>query len=49
MRDAIVFTVLYVVVLGLFRTLGGFGSAGEAIRRWGESASAPRARAGSSG
>ena len=48
MRDAIVFLTLYVVVLGLFRWLGGFGSAGEAIRRWSESSSAARPTAGSS-
>jgi hypothetical protein len=30
---------LYLLGMGLFRLLGGLGSAGEAFRRWGESVS----------
>jgi hypothetical protein len=42
MRDWIIFFVLYVVVLGLFRLLGDFGAAADAFRRWGEASSAVR-------
>ena len=48
MRDWIIFIVLYVVGLGLFRLLGNFGAAAGAFRRWGESSSAVRANPGSS-
>jgi hypothetical protein len=48
MRDWIVFIVLYVVGLGLFRLLGNFGAAGDAFRRWGESSSRVRVNPGSS-
>ena len=48
MRDWIIFIVLYVVGLGLFRLLGNFGAAGRAIRRWGESSSTVRVNPGSS-
>jgi Sec-independent protein translocase protein TatA len=37
MKEWIVIAVLYVLVIGTFRWLGGFGSAGDAIRRWGRS------------
>jgi hypothetical protein len=48
MRDWIIYIVLYVVGLGLFRLLGNFGAAADALRRWGESSSAIRANPGSS-
>jgi hypothetical protein len=38
----IVVLVLYVIGFGLFALLGGVRSAGEALRRWGESSSAIR-------
>jgi hypothetical protein len=41
-RDWIVIAVLYVLVLLLFRFLGGVASAGEAMRRWGAHSSARR-------
>jgi hypothetical protein len=34
--------VLYVVVIAGFRRLGGFGSAGDAMRRWGRASSTVR-------
>lgn len=46
-REWIVTVVLYLVGIGLFRLLGGVGAAGDAVRRWGEAASALR-RSGSS-
>jgi hypothetical protein len=33
----IVIVVLYVLEIALFRALGGTGSAGDALRRWGRS------------
>jgi hypothetical protein len=44
----IVIGVLYVAALVFFRLLGGFGSAGQAIRGWGQSRTAGRAAHGSS-
>jgi hypothetical protein len=35
MRDWIVVLVLYVLALGLFRLLGGWGSAADVFARWG--------------
>ncbi len=48
MRDWIIILILYVFALGFFRALGGFGAAGEALRRWGERGSALSANPGSS-
>ena len=48
MRDWIVFFFLYALVLGLFRALGGFGSAAEAFRRWGKANSTIRQNLSSS-
>ena len=48
MRDWIIFFVLYVVGLGLFRILGNFGAAGSAFRSWGEASSTLRGNPGSS-
>lgn len=42
MRDWIVLLILYVLALGLFRGLGGLGSAAEAFRSWGTHSTAPR-------
>ena len=42
MRDWIALVILYILVLGLFRVLGGLGSAAEAFRRWGEHSAGPR-------
>jgi hypothetical protein len=42
MRDWIVIAILYLLVLVLFRVLGGVASAGEAMRRWGAHSSARR-------
>jgi hypothetical protein len=39
MRDWIVILILYVLVLVLFRVLGGVAGAGDALRRWGSHAS----------
>jgi hypothetical protein len=41
--------VLYVLALGIFRVLGGFGAAAGALRRWGHGSSAVRTIPGSSG
>lgn len=38
----IVIVVLYVLETALFRLLGGTGSAGDALRRWGARASSSR-------
>jgi hypothetical protein len=35
-RDWIILGLAYLFSLGCFRFLGGFGSAGEAFRRWGD-------------
>jgi hypothetical protein len=48
MRDWLVYIVLYVVGLGLFRLLGNFGAAGNALRSWGEASSKLRADPSSS-
>jgi hypothetical protein len=48
MRDWIVLFALYAVVLGLFRGLGGFRSAADAFRRWGETSSTLRRNPSSS-
>jgi hypothetical protein len=48
MRDWIVFFVLYALVLGLFRGLGGFRSAGDAFRSWGKASSTLRKNPSSS-
>jgi hypothetical protein len=37
--ELIVIGILYVLVLLAFRGLGGFDSAGEAVRQWGRAAS----------
>jgi hypothetical protein len=42
MGEWILIAVLYVLVIGLFRFLGGFGSAGEAFRQWGRASSTDR-------
>jgi hypothetical protein len=39
MRDWIVIAILYLLVLVLFRVLGGVAGAGDAVRRWGSHAS----------
>ena len=39
MGDWIVIAVLYVLVLVLFRVVGGVTSAGDAVRRWGSRSS----------
>ena len=38
MRDLIVIAILYVLALGFFRMLGGWGAAGDTFRRWGHHA-----------
>jgi hypothetical protein len=48
MRDLIVLGVLYVLALGLFARLGGWGAAGETFQRWGRHSSTIRANPGSS-
>jgi hypothetical protein len=48
MWDLVVIGILYVLSVGLFRWLGGFGAAGDAFRVWGRSHSAMRAGHGSS-
>ena len=49
MIEWILIGVLYVAALLFFRVLGGFGSAGAAIRGWGNSRTAGRVAHGSSG
>lgn len=48
MRDWIVIAILYLLVLVLFRGLGGVAGAGDAIRRWGSHASSRGMKARSS-
>jgi hypothetical protein len=48
MRDWIVIGVLYILVLTLFRLLGGLSSAAEALRSWGAASAALRRNPGSS-
>jgi uncharacterized protein HemY len=45
MGDWIVIGILYVLVLLLFRFVGGVASAGEAMRRWGAHESKRRIKA----
>ena len=42
MGEWILIAVLYVVVIAGFRWLGGFGSAGDAMREWGRASSTIR-------
>jgi hypothetical protein len=44
----ILIAVLYLVGIGLFRFVGGVGSAGEAFQRWGRASSILRSNSGSS-
>jgi len=48
MWDLLVIGILYVLSVGLFRWLGGFGAAGDAFRVWGRRHSATRLNPGSS-
>jgi uncharacterized protein HemY len=48
MRDWIVIAILYVLVLVLFRVVGGVTAAGDAVRRWGLHASRRGMKASSS-
>jgi len=48
MKDLIVAVVLYLFAIGMFRWLGGFASAGEALRDWGSATAAKRTSASSS-
>lgn len=48
MVDWIVIAILYVLVLVLFRVVGGVTSAGDAVRRWGLHTSTRGMKAGSS-
>ena len=48
MIDWIVIAILYVLVLLLFRFVGGVASAGEAMRRWGAHESRRRTKPHSS-
>jgi hypothetical protein len=48
MTDWILIIVFYVVALVSFGFAGGFGSAGEAFRRWGRASSGFRSNPGSS-
>ena len=48
MRDWIIPGILYLLFLAFFRILGGFRSAADAMRRWGEARSGLRTNAGSS-
>jgi hypothetical protein len=41
--------VVYALGLGIFCLLGGFGAAGDALRRWGAASVGPRADRASSG
>ncbi|HEY1368740.1 MAG TPA: hypothetical protein VGF23_16585 [Gaiellaceae bacterium] len=42
MREWIVAIVLYVFGIGVFRWLGGFAAAGDALREWGRATAASR-------
>jgi hypothetical protein len=46
-KDLFLFIGGYVLVLGLFRLLGGWGAAGETLQRWGRASAALRRSAGS--
>jgi hypothetical protein len=48
MTDWIVIGVFYLVALVSFGFAGGFGSAGEAFRRWGRASTGLRSNPGSS-
>jgi hypothetical protein len=48
MWELIVILLLYVASVGLFRWLGGFGAAGDAVRSWGRAHSTTRVPSGSS-
>jgi hypothetical protein len=48
MQEWIVILILYVLVLGFFRGLGGFARAGEALRQWGERSGTARITTSSS-
>jgi hypothetical protein len=48
MRDWLLILVLYVLALGFFRVLGGWGSAADAFRRWGSHNANIRVNPGSS-
>jgi hypothetical protein len=48
MTGWILIAVLYLVGMGFFGLVGGFGSAGEAFRRWGRASSHLRSNPGSS-
>ena len=48
MRDLIVIAILYVLALGFFRMLGGWGAAGDTFRRWGSHHAGIRTNPGSS-
>ena len=48
MLDLIVIGVLYVLALGFFWLLGGWGAAGDALRRWGSHHTSVRMNPGSS-
>jgi len=48
MHEWIPIVVLYILGLGLFRLLGGFGAAGRALERWGRGRSTMRTNPGSS-
>ena len=48
MREWIPILVLYIIGLGLFRVLGGFGAAARAVQRWGHGSSTVRTNPGSS-
>ena len=48
MVDWIVIAILHVLVLVLFRIVGGVTSAGDAVRRWGSHTSTRGVRASSS-
>jgi hypothetical protein len=48
MLQWLIIGALYFVGFGFFGLIGGLGSAGDAIRSWGESAAARHSRAASS-
>jgi hypothetical protein len=47
-KDLILFIGGYVLVLGLFRLLGGWRAAGETLQRWGRASAVLRSTQGSS-
>ena len=48
MWELIVIVFLYVLVLGLFRILGGIAAAGDAFREWGRASTTVGPKPGSS-